>query len=433
MRIVFVVNQFPVLSETFVLNQITGLIDRGQAVDIYAARIDHISKVHPDVEKYRLLERTFSGCGAMPADPFLRVLKGLRLLLANCRKNPLALLRSLNVFKYGKQAASLRLLYTAVAFLGNGPYDIIHCQFGTLGTRGIVLRDIVAPRAKLITSFRGYDISRQVEQAGDGVYNRLFAVGDFFLPNCEYFKHRLLKLGCNPKKIVVHRSGIDCSRFSFTLRDLDSDRLIRITTVGRLVEKKGIEYSIRAIGKLAKANQNIEYNIIGNGPLREDLQQLIQELDVSDRVKLLGWKQQEEIIETLNNSQLFVAPSVTAKDGDQDAPVNVLKEAMAMGLPIISTNHGGIPELVENGISGYLVPERDPDAIAERLSYLIEHPQVWPKMSLAGRAQVEQHYDVNKLNDQLVELYQRQLDIKIEQELEPDLWSNPNVPETKIS
>lgn len=95
--------------------------------------------------------------------------------------------------------------------------------------------------------------------------------------------------------------------------------------------KKGIEYSIRAVAKLALFNPNIEYNIIGDGPLREELQQLIQQLKITHLVNLLGWKNEREIMEILNNAHLFIAPSVTAKDGNQDAPVNVLKKQWQWG------------------------------------------------------------------------------------------------------
>lgn len=152
---------------------------------------------------------------------------------------------------------------------------------------------------------------------------------------------------------------------------------------------------------------NIEYQIIGDGELKETLQQLIQSLDITDKVKLVGWKTQPEIIKILDQSDIFIAPSVTAKDGNQDAPVNTLKEAMIMGLPVIATTHGGIPELVEDGISGFLVPERDAEAIAKKLIDLIEHPAIWSSMGRAGRAYVESHYDMNKLNDELVEIYRQ--------------------------
>ncbi|MBD1906881.1 glycosyltransferase [Funiculus sociatus GB2-A5] len=407
MRVAMIVGRFPVLSETFVLNQVTGLIDRGHEVDIYTEAPGETAKMHPNVEKYQLLERT--QCMGMPQNRLLRFLKGIWLFSINYQKNPALLVRSLNVFKYGKDAASLRLLYAAVSvlpFLDQGTYDIIHCQFGTFGFLGIAFRMMAAPKGKLVVSFRGYDISWYLQWAGDDVYDRLFKVVDVCLPNCDYFKQRLIKLGADENKIVIMRSGIDCSKFIFTARHLPPDGRIRIVTTGRLVEKKGLEYGIRAVAKLTKLHSNLEYNIIGDGPLKEDLQQLIQELNVGETVKLLGRMQQQELIKILDNSHIFIAPCVTAKNGDQDAPVNVLKEAMAMGLPVIGTQHGGIPELIEDGIAGFLVPERDADTLAEKLGYLIEHPEVWPEMGRAGRTYVEEHYDLNKLNDLLVASYQ---------------------------
>jgi colanic acid/amylovoran biosynthesis glycosyltransferase len=105
----------------------------------------------------------------------------------------------------------------------------------------------------------------------------------------------------------------------------------------------------------------------------------------------------------------MVAPSITAENGDQEGIPNVLKEAMALGLPVISTLHGGIPELVEDGVSGFLVKERDVDSLAERLAYLVDHPETWSKMGSEGRACIEKDYDMNKLNDHLVDLYEKTL------------------------
>lgn len=174
-----------------------------------------------------------------------------------------------------------------------------------------------------------------------------------------------------------------------------------------MVEKKGIEYAIRAVAKVLKTYPNLEYNIIGDGELKTHLQQVITELDAAEKIKLLGWKNQQEIIQIIDNTHIFIAPSVTAKDGNQDAPVNTLKEAMAMGLPVIATRHGGISELVQDGVSGLLVPERDADAIADKLAYLLEHPELWEQMGKAGRAYVEKHYDTERLNDELVKIYQQ--------------------------
>ncbi|WP_066426655.1 glycosyltransferase [Anabaena sp. 4-3] len=407
MRIAFIVGNFPVISETFIVNQIIGLIDRGHEVDIYSlgtSSIANHAKLHPNVEKYQLLERTHRH-PLVPQNYLWRFLKALGLIITNIHKYPVVILRTINFFQYGRKAVSLRLIYLVMWLIKAPSYDIIHCQFGELGLEGMILQDIGAMKGKLITSFRGYDISRFLEEKGKNVYDSLFAKGDFFLANCEYFKTRAIKLGCHPHKIVVHGSGIDCNRFPFKQRHPHVDGKIRIATTGRLVEKKGIEYGILAIAQLNKVYQNIEYNIIGDGELKEKLQQLITSLNLNEKVKLLGWKTQPEIIEILEQADIFMAPSVTAKDGNQDAPVNTLKEAMLMGLPVIATAHGGIPELVQDGISGFLVPERDADAIAEKLTYLIEHPENWFAMGYAGRNYVEKNYDLNKLNDELVQIY----------------------------
>lgn len=408
MRVAFVVAKFPVLSETFILNQIVGSIERGLTVDIYAiedsTNID-TTKVHPDVEKYNLLSRTHY-VPRIPSNLLVRALKGVALSVG-FYQDPLLWLRSLNAIAYGSQAMSLRLLYQAKFLVGKKPYDIIHCQFGTIALAMMVLRDLGAIQGKLVTSFRGYDISEVIQQQGEEVYNELFETGDFFLTNCDYFKNRLLKLGCDESKTFVLGSGIDCSKFTYSPRTFPADGVVRIATTGRLVEKKGIEYCIRAVAKLAKTNKNIEYNIIGDGPLKAQLQLLIDESGIGAQVKILGWKKQQEIVEILAQSSIFMATSVTAADGNQDAPVNTLKEAMAMGMPVIGTLHGGIPELIEDGVSGFLVPERDVDALAYKLSWLIEHPQSWLSMGQTGRAYVEKHYDANQLNDRLVEVYEQ--------------------------
>lgn len=407
MKIAFIVGQFPALSVSFIINQIKGLIDRGHEVDIYAldGAPEGLSKVHPIVAEYRLLERTYYP-PARPKNVLLRQLKTVGLLLANLPKNPWVLLPLLSKKRFGKEARRQILFYRSIPFLRRESYDIIHCQFGLFGIMGLAFRQLGLIEGKLITGFRGYDISRYLQKRGDRVYDQLFKQGDFFLANCEFFRQRAIKLGCDEDKIVILGSGIDCSKFAFTPRHFPEDGQVKIVTTGRLVEKKGIEYGIRAMASLAETYPNLEYNIIGDGKLREHFEKLIAELNVGNIVKLVGWKQQEELIEILDNCHILIAPSVTAADGNQDAPVNTLKEAMAMGLPVIGTLHGGIPELIEDGKSGFLVPERDSEAIAEKLRYLLEHPEIWSDMGKAGRDYVEEKYDMYKLNQQLVDIYQ---------------------------
>jgi len=407
MRIAFILSEFPVLSETFVLNQITGLVDRGHVIDILASSSGPNSKVHEDVKKYALLDRTFYWA-PVPENKLKRGIKGVHIFTSNLHYCPISLIRSLNFFKYGRQAANLHLLYKVAPLCGrvDRDYDIVHCHFGPNGMLGARLRDIGAIKGKVVTTFHGYDISTYLMNNGRKVYDYLFKSGDLFLPISERWKERLIDIGCDKEKIIVHRMGIDPNRFKFRLRK-SNDGSVRILTVARLVEKKGVEYGIRAVCKLLPAFPNVEYLIAGDGPLKNDLQRLVEKLGLGRKVKLLGWMSQGEIVDLMENAHIMLAPSVTSKEGDQEGIPVALMEALAMGLPVVSTYHSGIPELVKDGESGLLAPERDVDALAEKLRQLIENPSVWPEMGRAGRSFVEQHYNIDKLNDRLVDIFKK--------------------------
>lgn len=114
---------------------------------------------------------------------------------------------------------------------------------------------------------------------------------------------------------------------------------------------------------------------------------------------MVGPKSQQQVIEILDKAHILLAPSVTDKNGDQEGIPVVLMEAMAMGLPLVSTQHSGIPELIKNGVSGFLVPERNVEALFDKLKYLVDNSHMWPKMGRHGRNCVKEHYDINKLND----------------------------------
>lgn len=412
MKIAFLIPQFPLLSETFILNQITGLIDRGHKVDIFANIPEYTSQIHEDVKKYNLLGQTCYYRDTAPKNKILRLYKSIGIIIKYIRKYPIPLLNSINFFKYGKEAVSLSLLFQIIPFLEKGPYDIIHAHFGPSGNLGIFLKDLKAIEGRVITTFHGFDMSRYIKDKGDNVYDFLFTNGDLFLPISEYWKNKLIKLGCSKHKIIVHRMGIDTNKFLFSPRKPRNDK-VKLLTIARLVEKKGVEYSIKAVAKVMKKHPNVEYIIIGDGPIKDKLEKLIADLRVVDSVKLLGWKNQEEIVELMKGADILLAPSVTSKDGDQEGIPVVLMEALAQGLPVLSTLHSGIPELVQDEISGFLIPERNVDTLTEKLIYLIEHPEIWSDMGRAGRAYVEKYYDINKLNDQLIVLYQQLLDGKL--------------------
>lgn len=405
MRIAFVTGRFPVLSEPFILNQITGTIARGCDVDVFAVQgpPNATDKVHPDFERFGLKERTHYP-PQPPADKSLRPAAIEEVLDQLAATHPCEA-RALRQLQQKSATPPWKMLLRGAAIAARGPYDVIHCQFGFFAEAMLMLRDAGVHDAAVVTTFRGGDISRYVDQQGADVYRRTFADGDHFLANCAFFRDKAVAIGCPKERIEVHGSGIDLSRFEFIERKGPSAGAVHIATTGRLVEKKGLPYILDAIEVLRQKGRDVHCHLLGDGPMKEALQAQAEDLGIEDAVTFHGWLTQSEIIATLAKCHLFVAASVTAENGDQDAPVNTLKEAMAMGMPVVATLHGGIPELVVDDINGYLVPERDGLAIARAIERLMNRKQDWPTLGHAGREAVEAQFDMVRLNDRLVALY----------------------------
>ncbi len=214
-------------------------------------------------------------------------------------------------------------------------------------------------------------------------------------------------MGCDPKKIIVHHSAIDCKKFSFKPRTLGGAGIINVVTVCRLTEKKGLIYSIRAVTQLIRRYPSIRYDIVGFGPLEQELKQLIARLGAQNQIRLVGRASEDGVAAILDDAHIFLLASVTASNGDEEGIPNVLKEAMARGIPVVSTFHSGIPELVDDGVSGFLVPQRSIKLLANKIEYLINNPNLWYKMGLAGYKKVKDGYDKEKVNDQLVNIFKR--------------------------
>lgn len=405
MRIAFIVNVFPLLSETFVLNQITGLIDRGHEVHIHAHHPGAQGKIHADVEKYKLLQR-LSKIDRPPGS--LGALMGACGTLLRHPGKANIILQAINFSGRGK-VESLQRLCQARQFI-DADYDIVLCHFGPNGAFAASLKEKRLISGKLLTVYHGYDITTYLKAHEAGVYNSLFATGDMFLPVSYRWKEKLIELGCPQDKIVVHRMGIDVDKFTFRNRDV-AGSVVKLVTVGRLVEKKGIEFGIKAVA--AHLDQHpgcrLEYKIAGDGPLLESLQRLVAELGREQEIRLLGWQDQAEIDALLDEADIFLGPSVTSKQGDQEGLPVVLMEALAKGLIVCATVHSGIPELIEDGVTGFLVPEFDVPALSDKLNYIIEHRDLWPDISGNGYDRVSSEYNIRSLNAGLEALFETAL------------------------
>ncbi|CAG1066009.1 colanic acid/amylovoran biosynthesis glycosyltransferase [uncultured bacterium] len=406
MRIAFIVSTFPKLSETFILSQITGLLDMGHDVRVFSEyRNIKEDKVHPDVLKYRLMDRT--RYFITPENWLERAASAGRLMARNFSTGPVELLKSVNFLRLGKKALSLKVLHLTAPMIGSR-FDIVHSHFGINGALAIYLKLMGVP-GRYLTTFHGYDVNSLPHKAPPGYYRELFTHGDRFTSNTDYTRKRAVALGCDEKKITILPVGLDIAKFVFRPRQLAPREPVRLLTIGRLVEKKGHEYALKAVKVLSDKGFNIRYSIAGDGPEKNRLQGLASSLGLSKKVEFLHDINEQEALELYSNCHIFVLPSVTSADQDREGQALVLQEAQATGMPVVSTRHNGIPEGVLDGVSAFLVPERDHRRLAEKIEYLIERPTCWPVMGEAGRKFVEGKYDIRKLNAELVSIYEEML------------------------
>lgn len=406
MKIAFIISGFPTLSETFILNQITGLLDLGCDIEIFASINTNDKKLHPEIKKYNLMGRV--NYFNIPKNKIKRLLRAIYLIVLNFYKDPLKILISLNIFRFGRIALSLTLLYNLIPFL-NKKFDIIQCHFGSNGNIGAYLKQM-GIEGKLVTMFHGYDIREGLEKGGE-IYSQLLNHGDYFLAISDYNYRNLVRFGVNTGKIFFHPVGIEIDKFPFKWKEKNKiSSTIIVLTVARLVVEKGLEYSIMAIKEVLKRKPDLllKYYIVGEGPLEEGLKKLVNNLKLESIVKYLGSMDQVQVVKEMTMAHIFLLPSIA-----EALPV-VLMEAQAIGLPIIATDVGSVDEVVIDQKSGFIVPVRDVDALAEKLEYLIEHPEILPGMGQYGRKLVEENYDINKLNQRLVEIYQNLIEGKYE-------------------
>jgi colanic acid/amylovoran biosynthesis glycosyltransferase len=229
--------------------------------------------------------------------------------------------------------------------------------------------------------------------------------GDYFLPVCNHFKEVLRSMGVPADKIEVHYSGIDLDKFPFAPEHERPSGACRVLAVGRLVEKKGYTVLLEAISQLTASGRVVRLTIIGDGPLRQRIVRRIEDLGLSDSVTLRGWVSHDAMASEMYSHDVLAAPSLTTASGELEGIPNVLKEAMASGLPVVCTRHSGIPDLVTDGETGFLVPEGDADALAACLAKVMEHTSPIETMRLRARTHVEALMSMDRLNDRLLTIY----------------------------
>lgn len=283
---------------------------------------------------------------------------------------------------------------------------LIHARFGKAGVE--VMKAKKRLKLPMLTSFHGYDLPTKVDRSDK--YQRklpaLFRIGDHFTVPSKQMKRILIRRGCPSKKITVQYSGIDLSKFSYVKRKKKTSQ-IRILTVARLHAKKGLPYLIKAFRQVHKSHPDTRLTIVGEGPERSNLKSLIRSLKMKKYIRLKGDLPHRTVAKEMRKADIFCLPSVTTKDGNQEGIPNALKEAMATGLPVVTTRHGGIPELVTHKKEGLLVRERDVEGLARNIQKLIRRPDLRIRLGKKGRKKVKRLFNSRKQVLRLQAIYSK--------------------------
>lgn len=279
---------------------------------------------------------------------------------------------------------------------------LLHIYFGHIAVH--LLPIIRAWARPSVVSFHGADVMVDLEKPAyrAATLEMLNAVR-LVLVRSESLRRAMVDLGCDEKKLRIHRTGIPLTEFPFRPRTWPQDGRWRLLQAGRLVEKKGLRTGLFAFAEFAKQFPESTFTVAGEGPLLNELRALARELKIDDRISFAGFVSQNELRDIFYESHIFLHPSETGVDGNQEGVPNSMLEAMATGLPVFATRHGGIPEAIENGVSGVLVAERDDRALAAEL---IRHAKDPPELLIlasngaqAVAQKFEQQAQVRKLED----------------------------------
>lgn len=291
---------------------------------------------------------------------------------------------------------------------------ILHSHFAPSGWHN--MDAAVAAGALHVVSVYGADVTQAPQSASSSQDRHLTLFRRVAAVFCEgtAMADQVIALGCPREKAVVHHLGVDLEQLPFRPRVWTPGTKLRVLIAATFREKKGIPYAIRALGRV-RERADLAITVIGDATGkpgdREEKDRIlsaINECGLADRTELLGFQPHAVLIEEAYRHHIFLSPSITAGDGDAEggAPVSIIEMA-ASGMPIVSSLHCDIPEIVLNGKTGWLAPERDAAALAGHLEWLIDHPDEWGAFLSAARTHMELEYDCRTQGRRLADHYRR--------------------------
>lgn len=280
----------------------------------------------------------------------------------------------------------------ALLQLARSEARVLHVYFGH---SAVQLRPLLRVlRRPVVVSFHGADAGVDMgSPAHLGAMREVFASATIVQARSASLLEDLAGLGCPRAKLRLQRTGIPLEEWTFRPRAGPSDRSWRILQSCRLIEKKGVDLTLRAFAELLPSHPDAELVIAGDGPLQAGLEKLAGELGIAARVRFMGFLSQPQLREEMDRSRLFVHPSRTSRDGNREGIPNSMLEAMASGAPVVATRHGGIPEAVSDGTSGLLVAENDAAELAAAMRRVMSDDGLAQSLAAGGRRAVEEGFD----------------------------------------
>jgi glycosyltransferase involved in cell wall biosynthesis len=398
MRLGYLYSRYPVLSQTFCDAEMLALERLGFELEI--------GSVYPPLTSLR---HEHIACLRAPIHyaPPQEILKISENNAKTDGKWPRNLIDQHNQ-KYGPglkaEQRARNALYFADHFKRRG-VDHVHVHFANRAAHTAMFLKEISGIPFSVTA-HGQDFMKDL--GDDDLLREICAAAEFVAAETDYSRD-LLRQRCPDSAAKIHRvyNGMDLTRFPAPNYEASINQAPRIVSIGRLVTFKGFEYLIDAFAELARRGLDFSCEIIGDGPLRGDLETRIRKLNLSDRVHLLGSLSQGAVLEKLKSADIFALASVTDAQGASDVFPTVIIEAMAAARPVVSTRLAGIPESVVHGETGLLVPPEETMALAEALGQLIEDAKLRLHYGRAGRARIEQHFRIEHTVAPLIELLQK--------------------------
>ncbi|MEY2576372.1 MAG: hypothetical protein QOF80_1859 [Verrucomicrobiota bacterium] len=281
---------------------------------------------------------------------------------------------------------------------------LLHIYFGHIAVHLLPL--IQAWAKPSVVSFHGADVMVDLDKpAYRAATQQMLEAVRLVLVRSESLGRALINIGCPAGKIRLQHTGIPVDEIPFREREWPDRGAWKFVQACRLIEKKGLRVSLRAFAKFAARHPAATFTIAGEGPLRNELGALAAELGVADKVFFPGFISQNQLRELFYQSHIFLHPSEVGGDGNQEGVPNSMLEAMASGLPVFATEHGGIPEAIENDRSGILVPERDDAALALALLERTANPEGLAAIARNGAEIVRKHFEQTGQTRQLENYY----------------------------